>query len=160
VAKSRKKKRPVRTFFSRLTTWFGSGHEEAWKSAGGVVVNRGGAVALIRQKKRWTFPKGRLDPGEGLSQAARREVYEETGLRTRIRGYLGVLEGARHDTYYFLMALVEDESVHGVHDEEVDEVRFVKPSKAKDLLRPRDRRVLKRALDTLAGYEPASPRIG
>ena len=47
----------------------------------------------------WSFPKGKLDPGETHRQAALREVEEETGLRCRTgvelpRGALRRPEGA------------------------------------------------------------------
>lgn len=32
----------------------------------------------------WTFPKGKVQPGESDEQAARREVEEETGLRCKL----------------------------------------------------------------------------
>jgi 8-oxo-dGTP diphosphatase len=39
-------------------------------------------VALVHRPKYrdWTFPKGKLEPGESDEQAAHREVLEETGL--------------------------------------------------------------------------------
>lgn len=38
-------------------------------------------VAVIhRRKGDWSFPKGKLEPGEGVRDAAIREVREETGL--------------------------------------------------------------------------------
>jgi 8-oxo-dGTP pyrophosphatase MutT (NUDIX family) len=84
-------------------------------------------------------------------------VYEEAGLRARITVYLGVLEGERHETHYFLMSLEED---LGVHDDEADEVRFFKPSKAKEKLESRrDRRVLRRAVESMAGREHHNPKI-
>lgn len=54
-------------------------------SAGGIVFRRapeGGPVfLLIRDSYRnWGFPKGHLEPGEERTDAARREVAEETGL--------------------------------------------------------------------------------
>jgi 8-oxo-dGTP pyrophosphatase MutT (NUDIX family) len=131
--------------------------DDRWSSAGGVVVVSG-TVALIRQKKTWTLPKGRVDPGESISRAARREVLEETGLRVSVTEYLGVLEGLRHDTHWFLMSMQADV---GEHDDEVDEVRFVKPGKARRLLSAgSDKRVLARALAALAGRLPKGSRIG
>jgi 8-oxo-dGTP diphosphatase len=104
-------------------------------------------VALIRQGRRWSLPKGRRDRGEALTATARREVHEETGLRARIVGYLGAVEGLRHETHYFLMAMEEDD---GIHDDEVDEVSFAPRKMAKRLLRSRsERRLLRQALDLL-----------
>ncbi len=109
-------------------------------------------MALIRQGRRWSLPKGRRDPGEALTDTARREVHEETGLRARIIEYLGVVEGLRHETHYFLMAVEADD---GTHDDEVDRVRFATRSKAKRLLRSgSERRLLGQALDRLDGRAP------
>ena len=53
-------------------------------SAGGVIIRRtaeGLKVLLIRDSYRnWGFPKGHVEPGERESEAAVREVREETGL--------------------------------------------------------------------------------
>lgn len=40
-------------------------------------------LLLVHREHRsdWSFPKGKLDPGETLRKCARREVAEETGLR-------------------------------------------------------------------------------
>ena len=57
---------------------------EVW-AAGGVVWRRsdvGIELLLVHRPahRDWTFPKGKLDPGETLRQCARREVEEETGF--------------------------------------------------------------------------------
>jgi ADP-ribose pyrophosphatase YjhB (NUDIX family) len=50
-------------------------------SAGGVVVNAKGQIALVSQQgTSWSFPKGRLEKNEDELTAAKREIYEETGL--------------------------------------------------------------------------------
>jgi 8-oxo-dGTP pyrophosphatase MutT (NUDIX family) len=56
------------------------------RAAGGVVwrvVEGRPEVAVVHRPKYgdWTFPKGKLDPGETEADAAFREVQEETGLR-------------------------------------------------------------------------------
>ena len=55
-------------------------------AAGGIILRDaadGPEVLLIhrRHHRDWSFPKGKLDPGESLGHAAEREVAEETGLR-------------------------------------------------------------------------------
>ena len=43
-------------------------------------------VAVVHRPKYddWSWPKGKLDPGEEWQVAAVREVWEETGLRVRL----------------------------------------------------------------------------
>lgn len=63
-------------------------------SAGGVVVREVEGqleMAVIRPRGRtlWALPKGHIDPGEDAQAAARREVWEETGLATELEAPLG-----------------------------------------------------------------------
>ena len=50
--------------------------------AGGIVLGDAGTIALVRNRKDtlWFFPKGHVEVGESLEEAARREIQEETGL--------------------------------------------------------------------------------
>jgi len=58
-------------------------------SAGGVVVV-GNAILLLRKYNGdWVLPKGRIKPGEALSDTALREVQEETGVKGEIIHYIG-----------------------------------------------------------------------
>jgi ADP-ribose pyrophosphatase YjhB (NUDIX family) len=51
-------------------------------SAGGVVTNSEGKVLVVSQQgTSWSLPKGHIDPGEDALGAARREIYEESGIR-------------------------------------------------------------------------------
>ena len=58
-------------------------------AAGGLLIDaRAGEkrVLLVHRPRYddWSFPKGKLDPGETIEEAALREVKEETGLTCRI----------------------------------------------------------------------------
>lgn len=52
------------------------------RSAGGVVINTEGKVLVVSQRgTSWSLPKGHIDPGESALAAAKREIYEESGIR-------------------------------------------------------------------------------
>ena len=51
------------------------------QSAGGVVTNSKGEVLVVSQHgTSWSLPKGHIDPGEDALEAAKREIYEESGI--------------------------------------------------------------------------------
>lgn len=51
-------------------------------SAGGIVVGADGRILLVEQHgNSWSFPKGGVEAGESELEAARREIYEETGVQ-------------------------------------------------------------------------------
>jgi 8-oxo-dGTP diphosphatase len=116
------------------------------RAAGGVVV-RDGRFALVHRPKYddWTFPKGKLDPGEDFEQAALREVEEETGIRCRLDRELPGssytdAKGRPKRVRYWQMEPLSGEFAP---NDEVDELRWVEPTEAAELLSyDRDREVL------------------
>ncbi|MBF6611065.1 MAG: NUDIX domain-containing protein [Chryseobacterium sp.] len=54
------------------------------ESAGGIVSNQNNEILFISRLGRWDLPKGKIEKGESLEQAAVREVQEETGLEELI----------------------------------------------------------------------------
>lgn len=50
------------------------------RAAGGIITDDEGNMLLIRRNNRWDLPKGKVEDGETLLQAALREVQEETGI--------------------------------------------------------------------------------
>jgi 8-oxo-dGTP diphosphatase len=120
---------------------------EEIQAAGGVLV-RDGRVALVHRPRYddWTLPKGKLEPGEEAEQAALREVWEETGFRARLGRELPSTSYTDHKdrpkrVRYWLM---EPESGEFAPNDEVDELRWVTPGEASELLtHDRDREPLR-----------------
>ena len=84
----------------------------------------------------WSFPKGKLDPGETDEDAALREVEEETGFRCLLERELPSTR--YHDRFgrekvvrYWLMR-----PVAGAFrvTKEVDELRWLAPARAREIL--------------------------
>lgn len=50
-------------------------------AAGGVVKNKSGELLLIFRHDRWDLPKGKIEKGEKINDAAIREVQEECGIQ-------------------------------------------------------------------------------
>lgn len=52
------------------------------RSAGGIVLNEKGEVLLVSHavSNLWGFPKGKIDEGEEALEAAKREIFEESGV--------------------------------------------------------------------------------
>jgi len=51
------------------------------KAAGGLVSNAEGEFLFIFRNKKWDLPKGKVEKGEGMKAAGRREVEEECGVK-------------------------------------------------------------------------------
>ena len=64
-------------------------------AAGGIVVRGGSepriAVVQLRKDGTWVLPKGKLNKGEHVVAAAKREVLEETGHDVTIHEFLGTM---------------------------------------------------------------------
>ncbi len=62
------------------------GYATHYIGAGGVVINDKNEILIIQEKshqvKHYKLPGGTLDPGEHISTAVVREVFEETGIKT------------------------------------------------------------------------------
>jgi acetyl-CoA carboxylase carboxyl transferase subunit beta len=75
----------------------GNGDERVTLCAGAVIVDSDGRILLVLRRNEpsrgcWSVPGGRVEKGESLEVAARREVFEETGLTAEIGNELGVVQ--------------------------------------------------------------------
>jgi 8-oxo-(d)GTP phosphatase len=112
-------------------------HADAVRAAGAVLWRRAGAgsqVALVHRPKYddWSFPKGKLEPGEHVLLAAVREVAEETGRRVTLGRRLPPVRywagGSRKHVDYWVATAVSDASSF-VPNSEVDAIAWPAASK-------------------------------
>ena len=131
----------------------------------------GTAFCLITslRKRRWIFPKGTINVGESLQEAALKEACEEAGLHGRIVGpplgrYLDSKRGAVLDVTVLLMEVKRSDDVW----EEDTRLRcWIDGRGALRLLdKPQLRTMLRRGIRQLApadarvGRGPASDKVG
>lgn len=120
-------------------------------AAGGVVrreVAEGGVEVLLVHRPRyddWTLPKGKRDAGETDEACALREIEEESGLRCELGVELPSTRYTDHKGRQKVVRYWTATVVGGTFtpNDEVDEVRWVAPDEARQLLTyERDRAVL------------------
>src|SRR4051812_44458043 len=122
-------------------------------AAGAVVLRKGPEVLLVHRPKYddWSFPKGKLDPGEHITTAAVREVAEETGLDVRLGVPLSpqsyeVRNGSLRpkEVHYWVARVVGGDDVASYRpNEEIDAVVWVPLDQAAERLSyRRDRETL------------------
>lgn len=100
-------------------------------------------VALIHRSRHgdWSFPKGKVDPGESLPETAVREIAEETGLKIRLgvklpTAHYQVPSGEEKEVHYWA-ARVNDKAIANSNfepSEEVAKVDWVTADNARKLL--------------------------
>jgi 8-oxo-dGTP pyrophosphatase MutT (NUDIX family) len=106
----------------------------------GAVIAHGGRVLLIRRSAPagallWTFPSGKVEPGETAGQAAAREAMEEAGVAVAPPVILGerVHPGTGRRVVYVACRLVSG-TAHPASPREVAEVRWVRLCEIPELI--------------------------
>jgi 8-oxo-dGTP pyrophosphatase MutT (NUDIX family)/phosphohistidine phosphatase SixA len=124
--------------------------------AAGCLVTRQGAkgteVLLVHRPRYgdWSLPKGKVDAGEHVTEAAIREVHEETGLIVALRRPLPLqtykVEGVPKHVHYWRAILIDETPF--TPNKEVDKIRWLAIDKAvARITRPDDAALVKLADD-------------
>lgn len=100
----------------------------------GIVFNQHKHILLIQRNQppamgMWSIPGGKLEAGESLVEACRREIKEETGLDTVVKQIVAVVERRVEGFHYviidFLALLAGEENCRPVAKSDVSEARWV-----------------------------------
>lgn len=128
------------------------GHEKILLNCAGAVIERDGMILLQRRSDNglWGLVGGLLELNETYTEAALREVREETGLTVRLTSLLGIfhnhsMEWANGDRAHTLGAYFTAEILSGEMraDEESLELRWFAPDKLPPLFAEDHRATLK-----------------
>ncbi|MDQ4025950.1 MAG: NUDIX hydrolase [Actinomycetota bacterium] len=97
----------------------------------GAVVVADGRLLMVQRGKEpgaglWSLPGGRVEHGEYLAEALRREVAEETGLAIEVRDLVGILE-VLGDPHYVILDYFAEVAGDGdpVAGDDVSDARWV-----------------------------------
>jgi len=120
-------------------------------AAGGIVIEKN-KVLIVKNKKGdssgdfegwWGYPKGHLEEGEKPSDAAVREVFEETGFLVESR-YDIELDGEKVSKTVWFYEMKVIEPFKNEPDDEIEEIAVVEYEQAIELLtHEEDKKILK-----------------
>ena len=119
-----------------------AGEDGVVRASGGLILRDGLVVVVHRPKyDDWSFPKGKAKPDERDEDCALREIDEETGLRVQLDEELATTtyvdaKGRPKRVRWWRMTPLSGEFTP---TDEVDELRWLTPDEARELLTyPRD----------------------
>lgn len=112
-------------------------------AAGGIVTNKEGKVLFIYRNDKWDLPKGKVEKGESLEEAALREVEEETGVQgLKIENFLRTTyhifkrngKYKLKEVHWYSMSTSYKGDLVGNKSEGIEKVKWKGPKKIKKAL--------------------------
>lgn len=106
------------------------------EAAGGLVKNPNGEYLLIYRRGHWDLPKGKIEKGESVKKAAKREVMEETGvIKPKIRSFITTtyhiyeFEGEKilKVSHWYHMRIKHNQELTPQTEEDIEIARWVNP---------------------------------
>lgn len=103
-------------------------------AAGGIIYNDKNEILTIYRRGFWDLPKGKVDAGETIENAALREVEEETGVKAKVKNsnalrtyhcYIMKGKDCIKETYWYDMELVNDNNLKPQAEEDILEIKFM-----------------------------------
>ncbi|WGG44991.1 NUDIX hydrolase [Rossellomorea sp. DA94] len=100
---------------------------KVWLAVAGLVMDEDGKWLVVKKKYSglkgmWSLPAGFVNAGETVDEAVIREVKEETGLHTTIKGIIGVRSGVIQNDISdnMMIFLLENEGISSIKKEEAE----------------------------------------
>lgn len=128
-------------------------HMDQRDSYGAVVLEKQGSetyVLLVQGYHGWSFPKGKIEPGETIEQTAIREVWEETAIRIEVDNRFRVVVPSAKPGDIRTVTFFLGHSLDGCKEPIPDEVEYAAWFPAEEALEKirylPDREVLEQAL--------------
>jgi len=112
-------------------------------AAGGIVKNQEGEILMIYRWEKWDLPKGKVEAGEKLDEAAVREVVEECGipepkilrkLPSTYHTYESKGKSILKETHWYEMAIDNKPALEPQREEDITKAEWVAPEIVRERL--------------------------
>ncbi len=125
------------------------------RAAGGIV-EKDSSVLVIKRLGKLDLPKGKMEKGEEVTTAAKREVLEEGGVKASVISKLCTsfhsysLNGKDYlkDTHWFCMKCNDDSHIKPQLEESIEDVFWVERDQVKNLVYPNTYATIRDVFDT------------
>ena len=106
----------------------------------GCIIQKGNKILMVKEAKKecygqWCYPAGKVDQFEKITDAAIREVFEETGCKIELKGVLPIitvdLENRSIVVIRFIANIVEENI--NFNQEEILDVQWIEIDKIKNM---------------------------